>query len=517
MAYISYFHSLKQFCVQMKNNIQIIEEISQSLQSHLENEPSLIDIKSGDLVAAKHESDGLWYRAKILKIEEYCVVQFIDYGNSVSVVSSNLRKLPGILASYHALAYHCMLDNVDDDEHIILTNNFIYNAVFDFITTIELNLTFLSDKEPYVVKMKWSNRNIKTFIKNIISYGITPKIYESLKIYESGTKMQVNVVYIQSINEFYVETLDSEEIKGKIEYELVNGKIWEPVTEYKFGKMAIAKSLSDKRWYRVRILEVHDEDKCTCYLVDYGVQDKCTEFYEAVGYLKSTPPFIKRCSLNMPNIEKKKMFNSLSNSFIEEIVKCKDQNMIINITIVKTGEPYVVDLYVDNMNMAEIIQPKPVVVFRVFHLNVLTVQIHNKERCAILNILNKNKNLRKVKKPKVGQLYGAYLIDQWYRVLLNIKYGNQFMEVTMVDMGCKKLQVQELFDLPRCMKNLKYMTIHCSLGLDEKNFNVNRLRQICNDGKTEFMMMILKENEVGGHHIQLFLDDKDVAEIIKYD
>lgn len=519
-VYVTYFCSLKNFYVQKKKDLHIIQEISKSLQSCIENdEQSLVDIKPGDLVAAKYESDGLWYRAKVLNTEENYKVQFIDYGNSDFVISSNLRHLPVKLASYQTLAYLCKLDNIDEEDHVIITKNDIYKIIIEFITSVELNLTFLCDKEPYVVKLKWNDRNIKTFINNIISFGITPKTYETLKTHhELGANMQiVNVIYTESINEFYVDTQDSEEIKGKIEYHLENETIWTPVTDYTIGKIAIAKSLSDERWYRVRILEFHSEEKYICYLFDYGVKDVCLEFYEAVDFLEAAPPFIKRCSLHMPNIKKKKILNSLSKSFLDEMIKCKDLNMSMNMTIVKNGEPFVVDLYADNMSVAEIIKPKPVVVFRVYHLNVLTVQINTNGRQTVLKKLIDVKSLPNAKELKVGKMYAAYLVNQFYRVLLVMKYSNQLMDVRMVDMGGKKFQTQELYELPKCMTDIEYKIIHCSLGLNDKQFSVNRLRQLCNDGKTEFTMILLEENEINGHHIQLFLDDKNVEELIKND
>jgi len=89
-AYISYFYSFKNSYIQNKNDQQAIQDITSSFQV-IENEDSMpISMKPGDLVAAKYENDGLWYRAKILNIEENAfTVQFIDYGNSQ--LSSNLK------------------------------------------------------------------------------------------------------------------------------------------------------------------------------------------------------------------------------------------------------------------------------------------------------------------------------------------------------------------------------------------------------------------------------------------
>ncbi|XP_022171376.1 maternal protein tudor-like [Myzus persicae] len=513
-AYISYFYSFKNFYIQNKNDQQAIQDITASLQL-LENEDLMsVSMMPGDLVAAKYENDGLWYRAKILNIEENAfTVQFIDYGNSE--LSTNLKMLPEKLACYHAMAYHCMLDDVDHEEYVISTVNDIYDLIFDFLGSVEVIVTFLNNEETYLVNMRWDDRCIKTLVNNIISYGITPKTYETLKaIDHSGAKMVVNLIYTQSVNEFYVETEDSKKIQNKIEYILENETIWEPLTEYKIGKIAIAKSITDNRWYRVRLLMIHEEGECTCYFIDYGVQDKCSEFYEVFGYLKSAPPFIKLCSLHIPTLKKnKKLFECLSKSFKDEMEQYKHKKMTI--TVVKTGEPTVVELFVDDFNVAQLIKPIPVIVFNIIHLNILTVQVNSPSRQAVMSELSTIKTLNPVEKPKYCKIYGALVNNHWYRAELKNK-SKGFMDVMLVDMGSSVLNVEKLFELPKHLQNVQYLTLRCSLGLDEKYFSLNKLKQICNS-KTEFMMIVLENNNIDGHLIRLFLNDEDVMTIIKKD
>jgi len=519
-ACISYFISLRNFYVQDSKDKQTIHQILTSLQLLEGDELSTLHCaKPGDLVAAKYENDGLWYRAKILDTEKNVfTVKFIDYGSSQTL--SNIKKLPKELAGYYALAHHCTLDDVDDvEEHIVTTNFDIYNIFFEFITSVELNVTFLNDKEPYVVKIKWDNRNIKTILNNIISSGNIPEIYETLKKnYQAGSKFQVNLINIVSINEFYVESRNSNETRKKIEYEFENNTVWELVTEFKIGKIAIALCSTDNCWYTVRILKIPEEGKCKCYLIDYGVQENCTHFYEAVGYLKSAPPIIIRCSLHMPNIKNKnKMFNSLSRSFVDEMAKCINQELFI--TIVESGEPFIVDLEVDNLNMAKVIEPKSVVIIHVYNFNLLLVQINSHGRLAVMNELSNIKTqLSPVKKPKINRIYGAYLDEQWYRVQLISIFNKKLMVVIQVDMGSLKVLAKELFYLPPHIENIEYLSIYCVLDeFDKQHCNLNKLREISDDGRTTFTMIVLQHNEIDGHCIQLFLGDQDVSKIIRED
>jgi len=514
-AYVTYFSSLKNFYVNNKNDLQTIQDISTSLQLLEENESSTLDsVHIGDLVAAKYEYDGLWYRAKVLSIEKNAfTVQFIDYGNSE--LSLNLKKLPEKLANYRQMAYQCKLDNVDDEDHIVVSNNEVYGIVFEFITSVEFVLTFSNKDKHNVIKMEWDDRNIKTILNNIISFGITFQTYETLKQFDQfEAKMQVNLIYVASINEFYVETEYSEEIKNKIEYELENRTVWIPVTEFKFGKMVIAKSMNDYRWYRVRILEKLEEGQYNCYFIDYGVQEKCAEFYEVVGCLESSPPFIKRCSLYLPKMVKSKhILTSLSNSFFDEMSLCQNKKMTMN--VVKVGEPCVVELCVDSLNVFDIIKPISVFVFRVFHFNAFTVQVNTPGRLYVISQLKKIKSLSQVKHFKIGKMYGAYVDGQWCRVILEKKINKQLLEVVMVDMGCINIEVDKLFALPTDLEEINYITLHCSLGLDRQCFSTKKLQDICDDGKTKFRMVVLKSDSVVGHHVQLLLNGKDVKNNIR--
>jgi len=191
----------------------------------------------------------------------------------------------------------------------------------------------------------------------------------------------------------------------------------------------------------------------------------------------------------------------------------KKKKMIL--TVIKTGEPTVVELFVDGFNVAKLIKPTPVIVFNVIHLNILTVQVNSPSRQTVMAELSTVKTLNPVDKPKYCKMYGALVNDHWYRAELKQKFKGS-MDIMLVDMGSSVVNVEKLFELPKHLENIKYLTLRCSLGLDEKYFSVLKLKQICNS-KTEFMMIVFENNNVDGHLIRLFLKDEDVAIIIKKD
>lgn len=70
-----------------------LEEFMQNLRQELSTNPPLIGAytpKKGDLCAARYPNDGLWYRAKVDKIQDGQIsITYVDYGN----VSGTLKYI----------------------------------------------------------------------------------------------------------------------------------------------------------------------------------------------------------------------------------------------------------------------------------------------------------------------------------------------------------------------------------------------------------------------------------------
>jgi len=84
----------------------------------------------------------------------------------------------------------------------------------------------------------------------------------------------------------------------------------------------------------------------------------------------------------------------------------------MTITVVKTGEPTVVKLFVNDFNVAKLIKPVPVMVFNIKNLNILTVQVNSPGRKAVMTELRTIKTLYPVEEPKYCKMYGALVNDK---------------------------------------------------------------------------------------------------------
>ena len=71
----------------------------------------------GQLVCTKFEEDSLWYRGRVIDIneDELLLVHFIDYGNCQKTQLSNMRSITSQLFSFPAQALLCSLDESFDE------------------------------------------------------------------------------------------------------------------------------------------------------------------------------------------------------------------------------------------------------------------------------------------------------------------------------------------------------------------------------------------------------------------
>lgn len=79
---------------------------------------------------------------------------------------------------------------------------------------------------------------------------------------------------------------------------------------------------------------------------------------------------------------------------------------------IQPGEPIVVELFVDDFNVAKLIKPIPVIIFNVINLNMLTLQVNTPSRQAVISELSTVKTLNPVEKPECCKIYGALINDR---------------------------------------------------------------------------------------------------------
>eukprot|EP00058_Branchiostoma_floridae_P024135 XP_002609625.1 hypothetical protein BRAFLDRAFT_125037 [Branchiostoma floridae] len=92
---------------------KLAENISNIYDRIAESDLQLKEMMTGSICCAKF-TDGLWYRAEVVSVENNQVtVYFVDYGNTETVDSSDVRKLHPELADLPTQAVHCGLSGLE--------------------------------------------------------------------------------------------------------------------------------------------------------------------------------------------------------------------------------------------------------------------------------------------------------------------------------------------------------------------------------------------------------------------
>ncbi|XP_060129819.1 RING finger protein 17 isoform X3 [Zootoca vivipara] len=97
---------------EVSGDFETLDQALSRCNQNLESIPFLTDFRKDMPCLAKY-SDGFWYRAKLISIQEcnplLIMVEFVDYGSSETVPTSRLRQLPPEFMQYPAQAFKVLL------------------------------------------------------------------------------------------------------------------------------------------------------------------------------------------------------------------------------------------------------------------------------------------------------------------------------------------------------------------------------------------------------------------------
>lgn len=521
-VYVSNIDSLKYFHVQNIENYEYVQSISTELDKYdstLKKPP-----KVGHLIAARDYS-GVWYRAKVQRITKLGLyVSYIDFGLS-QVLITEFKDLPKELNSVKPMAFRCYFKNVSkEDEHLLSVLDLL-DSIYRFYTYYQITTTFLSTNEPYLVTLSHNGNDVLDILYNLVWDGIVPSISDDPinhakikmlnEIFPNSKIAIVNIEPVLSINHFYVETELSHQIGKAIKTEIENQTKRIPVLHPEEGQIVIAKNTNDLKLYRARVIKKYgDCEKYKCFLIDCLTFENCSEMFEPNDYLRTAPPVKIHCSLDTSKNVNNHILESMNLAFINEISECIDESCNKVLHIKKIGNPCLIDLEIGDLNISQVIEPCEVRVINYFNLNRFQVQLKTSGANKILDVLSSTKKLLTVPKPTLFELYVAKIQSQYKRVKYMCKHELGFIVKPLDEFQNPKEIVNELFALPKSLINVKTTDLFCSLGLNEMSYSNKLFVDICNNGKTKFKMVIIKENRINAHIVKLFLNSKDITPMI---
>jgi tudor domain-containing protein 1/4/6/7 len=235
----------------------------------------LLNFEVDGMCAAK-SSDGNWYRATIVSVEEADIkVQFSDYGNSEVISKENLRILDPKFYEPCALALVASLGLValQDDAVTKLT---------EWCDDKEVQITLAFGSDGWLASMHLDGVDLA--MKLVNEKLATPQIMaveeeekveapaeEPISLPSGST--QVYISHIDTPGHFWLQMADKINAIEEIQAELqANADTYTDIENREMGTLCVAKYLTDDQWYRAVILD-SDSDITTVRFIDYGNTD----------------------------------------------------------------------------------------------------------------------------------------------------------------------------------------------------------------------------------------------------
>ncbi|KAF8767368.1 Tudor domain-containing protein 1 [Argiope bruennichi] len=289
------------FFLQEVNDTPLVVDVQTEVRRHASSDPLSHNPVIGELLCARSEADGSWYRCCVEEMvaSETWRIRFIDYGNDEIVIRENLRSFIGVLAMYPSFAIPVRIIDSECAKSTVELGK-VYSVVAESSEgTVQLVKLMLQDDShtpsenipsidnntnSEVTEMchNPSDSEISSVKELYISTNTNPedKYFYSTTDYVQFPDGEQDII-IYSVNEeclLFCAPFNPDAIKANLE---LAGEI----TEYcenleistfnrhslpEWDELVLAKYDEDKQWYRAVIVDNQFHPFYDVIFVDYG-------------------------------------------------------------------------------------------------------------------------------------------------------------------------------------------------------------------------------------------------------
>lgn len=266
---VSYVNDLTEFycqLAQLKDQQSIISNILNSGYPFIPI--SFCECTPGRPVCVKFSEDGLWYRARIIKVnhESDIEVFFVDFGNYDNVNVNDVRKIGVDLLKFPVQAFKCFLVGVT-----VPTESTARDDAFDLLESLTIDQDLYAHVHLFSADAGYG---ITLYMKNSTE-SVNDKMLSKFLSIATVPVNDVENVYVttfESPSSFFVqfEKLDSEKLA--LMQEEINafysGKLNNSFVPQE-GNLVCARFNEDNQFYRAKV-ESCKSGYCSVYFIDYG-------------------------------------------------------------------------------------------------------------------------------------------------------------------------------------------------------------------------------------------------------
>lgn len=449
-----------------------------------------------------------------------CLEQEVEDINFMD--SNNLPLISGVMMAYEWIMkisndqepYKVTMLTTSDGQNYI---DIIYEICFPNNNEVPINSKLPEKETESVINIEYSvDNNINSVIEKPMS-NISVKT--SLELPKIET---VTIKCVETFQHFYVKsnslsTLFLQKINSDLDMCIVEL----PINNNLIGSVVVTCSQSlNGAWCRAKVEHIISDDiSAYCYLLDLGVYEECNQFYKPTNFLCECPPLVRRCSLYTPMLEGKESEIWYSN--IDDIFKdiITIDRTKFEMTIKEDGDPCVVIMWLENASVSDMLNPIFVQILHAGSLTDFKITSISANQRAVTKLLESD-NITKVcvKNPIVNNFYLADIKSKLKRVKFEINGGIRY-NVIDIDDTLDIISVSELYEVPESICDIPIFTMACSLIYDHKEesmYSLSKFQKLAYSKVTFIMCMITESKGKTPNLVRLYLNNKDVLDLIKF-
>lgn len=550
-AVVTYVHETNCLYVQNSRWTPEIGKLLDDLFDYYEKSGEVItNLQMNELCASK-SSDGNWYRAKIISLQEIdnIEVQFVDYGNRECVRHEDLKVLEPQFCEFSAFAHRVYLPmaclNEGEEEKLKL-------AIAELTGEYELELTVLDYRnDVWIVDITSNDYSIVQALKDkqlvkdldheeIVNRKSNVAAGDGMEVVSNGAdsdakcdtgRLMAYVSHVDNPNQLFIQmNSDLEDIDTLQENLQIIGLALPQLKDFSVNRYCIA-PFSDELWYRARILDSHDD--LIIQFVDYGNSDvitsnKKTDLKDINDSLMNFKIYAKQCSLLVSPAKGRKNWSEEATMILRDLQEVEVQILAesqgVSYITLKSGERDLAEELVAKqlaVKMEYVLSDQRCFTSHIESIREFYLQLERdiNPLDVMTDYMGRFEEFAVVEKPEVGGVYVAEFPDDglWYRAKVIDKISDKRYEVFFVDYG-NTSEVSNVRELEKSVAELPPLCTKCTLRLPEglKSWSEeaeSKFREIAAMGETVFTVHLHTPGSIAT--VELLLDGVTINDQLK--
>lgn len=436
---------------------------------------------------------------------------------------NNLPLISGVMIAYEWIVK--MSNDKEPYKVTALTTNdgqnyidIIYEMCFPNNYEVSINSKSPKKETESVMNMEYSDdNNINPVIEKPMS-NISVKTSLELPTVET-----VTIKCVETFKHFYVKsnsltTLFLQKINSDLDMCIIEL----PINDNLIGSIVVTSSQSvNGAWCRAKVeYIISDGISAYCYFLDLGIYEECNQFYKPTNFLCECPPLVRRCSLYTPMLggKESEIWYSSINDVFKDILTIDRPNF--EMTVKEDGDPCVVIMWLENAVVSDMLNPIFVQILHASSLTDFKITSISANQRAVTKLLESDNILKIcVENPIVNNFYLADINSKLKRVKFETNGGIKYM-VTDIDDTLDIISVPELYEVPESISHIPIFTMACSLiynPKDEGIYSLSKFQKLAYSKVTFIMCMITESYGKAPNLVRLYLNNKDVLDLIKFE